>query len=195
MINDLLDLARIEAGRAVARFDKVSLTDTCQTLLTLMTPLAEQKKLALRSQLAQNVPLATTDAGKLQQILYNLLSNAIKFTPPAGAVTLTTSLTESQRGGQTIPEVAIAVADTGPGIPESEQQRIFDKFYQSDRSLTKETPGAGLGLSIAKELTNLLGGRMTLQSQPGHGATFTVFLPIEPPAAVADKGERVEVRG
>jgi len=186
MINDLLDLAKIEAGRAVVRFDKVSVTDTCQTLLTLMTPLADQKKLLLRGELADNVPLVTTDGGKLQQILYNLLSNAVKFTPPGGQVTLTTTLNSAQRSGQTIPEVEIAVADTGPGISEADQQRIFEKFYQADRTLTKETSGTGLGLSIAKELAQLLGGRLALKSEPGHGATFTFALPVEPPPAIAE---------
>jgi two-component system, NarL family, sensor histidine kinase BarA len=186
MINDLLDLARIEAGRAVVHLDKVSVTDACQTLLTLMTPLAEQKKLALRGDLAADVPIVTTDAGKLQQILYNLLSNAVKFTPPGGSVTLATAQIQTQRSGQTIPEVEISVADTGPGISEAEQSRIFEKFYQADRALTREAGGAGLGLSIAKELTLLLGGRLALKSEPGHGATFTVTLPIEPPPAIAE---------
>jgi two-component system, NarL family, sensor histidine kinase BarA len=186
MINDLLDLARIEAGRAVVRVDKVAVTDACQTLLTLMTPLAEQKQISLRGALAPDVPIVSTDAGKLQQILYNLLSNAVKFTPAGGAVTLSTALAQSQRSGQTIPEVEISVADTGPGISEAEQARIFEKFYQSDHTLTKEAGGAGLGLSIAKELATLLGGRLTLKSEPGHGATFTLTLPVEPPPAPAE---------
>jgi signal transduction histidine kinase len=186
MINDLLDLAKIEAGRAVVRFDKVSVTDTCQTLLTLMTPLADQKKLTLRAELADNVPIVVTDGGKLQQILYNLLSNAVKFTPPGGQVMLSTVMASSQRSGQNVPEVEIAVADTGPGISEADQQRIFEKFYQADRTLTKETSGTGLGLSIAKELAQLLGGRLTLKSEPGHGATFTFALPVEPAPSLTE---------
>jgi signal transduction histidine kinase len=186
MINDLLDLAKIEAGRAVVRFDKVSVTDTCQTLATLMTPLADQKKLTLRAELADNVPIVVTDGGKLQQVLFNLLSNAIKFTPPGGQVVLTTVMTAAQRSGQTLPEVEISVADTGPGISEADQQRIFEKFYQADRTLTKETSGTGLGLSIAKELAQLLGGRLTLKSEPGHGATFTFSLPVEPAPALTE---------
>ncbi len=181
MINDLLDLAKIEAGKAELRLDHVSITDTCQTLVALMKPLADKKQLDLRGELSNDIPLITTDAGKVQQILYNLLSNAIKFTPPGGQVVLTTTRLTSQRQGQNYEEVAIAVADTGPGISEADQQHIFEKFYQADKTLTRESSGTGLGLSIAKELTQLLGGRLTLASEPGHGTTFTFTLPFEPP--------------
>jgi signal transduction histidine kinase len=180
LINDILDLARIEAGRAKVRWDKVSLIDTCQTLMALMTPLADKKQLTLEAHLTEDLPLVITDAGKCQQILYNLLSNAIKFTPASGSVIVSAAMETSQADGAA-PEVAISVADTGPGIAEADQQQIFEKFYQSDRSLTKESPGAGLGLSIAKELTSLLGGRLTLKSSPGQGAVFTLHLPLEPP--------------
>jgi signal transduction histidine kinase len=178
MINDLLDLAKIEAGKAVVRFDKVSVTDACQTLLALMKPLADKKQIDLRGELGDDVPLIVTDAGKVQQILFNLLSNAIKVTPVAGKVTLQARKEPSRPGS--VDEVSISVADTGPGIAEDQQHRIFEKFYQVDRSLTKETSGTGLGLSISKELTNLLGGRLALKSSPGHGAEFTLTLPIEP---------------
>jgi len=178
MINDLLDLARIEAGKAQVRLDKVSVTDTCQTLLALMKPLADKNQLRLNSALADDLPIIVTDGGKLQQILYNLLSNAIKFTPVGGEVTLTTALGERTNGAEDA-EVLISVADTGPGIAEAQQQHVFEKFYQIDRTLTKESSGAGLGLAIARDLTNLLGGRLALKSSPGQGAVFTVFLPVE----------------
>jgi len=77
-------------------------------------------------------------------------------------------------------EIYVSVADTGPGLSEADQQHVFEKFYQADRALTRESSGAGLGLAIAKELTNLLGGRLTLDSSPGHGSVFTVFLPLNP---------------
>ena len=89
----------------------------------------------------------------------------------------------AQRAGTVIEEVCISVSDTGPGIAESDQQRIFEKFYQTDRTLTKEVAGTGLGLSISKELAGLLGGRLTLKSSPGHGATFLLTLPVIPPQA------------
>jgi len=178
MINDILDLAKIEAGKADIRWDKVSIADTCQTLSALMKPLADKKQLALVEEIATDLPLVVTDAGKFQQILYNLLSNAVKFTPAGGRVTLSASVTGDRDDNR---QVTVSVADTGPGIAEADQQRIFDKFYQGDRSLTKEATGTGLGLAIARELTNLLGARLSLKSSPGTGATFIVSLPIQPP--------------
>ena len=180
MINDILDLAKIEAGRAEVRFEKVSVTDTCRTLLALMKPLADKQQLELQSDLAADLPMVTSDASKLQQILYNLLSNAVKFTPPGGTVTLAAASAQTRKKGRTVPEVCVSVSDTGPGISEADQQHVFEKFYQLDSRLTKEVSGTGLGLAIAKELANLLGGRLTLRSEPGHGATFTLSLPVAP---------------
>ncbi len=175
MINDLLDLAKIEAGKAQIRLDKVSVIDTCQTLTALMAPQANKKQLVIRSELSNEIPIIESDAGKLQQILYNLLSNAIKFTPIGGQVTVSAGINHGQRSnGQ---EVFISVSDTGPGIAEADHGHIFEKFFQLDSGLTKSTYGAGLGLAISKELASLLGGRLTLKSSPGKGATFTLFLP------------------
>ncbi len=177
MINDMLDLAKIEAGRANVRFDKVAVSDTCQTLLVLMGPIADKKNVQLIGELADELPIVQTDGGKLQQILYNLLSNAIKFTPPGGTVTLFSEVTCCNGGAE---QVTLAVADSGPGIPEADQAHIFEKFYQADGTLTRQAAGAGLGLAICKELANLLQAKLTLTSEPGHGATFTLTLPIAP---------------
>jgi len=185
VINDLLDMAKIEAGKAEVRFDKVSVTDTCETLLALMKPLADKKQLDLHGELAADLPIVVTDGGRLQQILYNLLSNAVKFTPAGGRVTLTTAGENPLRNGENVDEVTVAVSDSGPGIAEADQPHIFEKFYQTDRALTKEAQGTGLGLAISRELTNLLGGRLSLKSTPGRGATFTLHLPVHPLAAEA----------
>jgi two-component system sensor histidine kinase BarA len=182
MINDMLGLARIEAGRAAVRFDKISVIDTCQTLLALMQPLADKKNIQLRGELQNDLPIIVSDGGKLQQILYNLLSNAVKFTPPGGMVTLAASWTQGTKESPQ-PEVVLSVTDTGPGISEADQAHIFEKFYQADSTLTREASGAGLGLAICKELSNLLQGRLMLKSEPGHGAVFTLILPLEPKAA------------
>ena len=179
IINDLLDLAKIEAGRAEVRLEKVSVTDTCQTLGALMRPLADKKELDFRIELDEDLPIIISDASKLQQILYNLLSNAIKFTPVTGRVTLSGGRADTQQSGPAAEGVYISVADTGPGIAETEQQQIFEKFHQLDKTLTKESSGTGLGLAITKELTNLLTGRLTLRSSPGQGTTFTVHLPLD----------------
>ncbi|MBN1554832.1 MAG: HAMP domain-containing protein [Phycisphaerae bacterium] len=179
LINDMLDLAKIEAGRATVRFDKISAADTCRTLLALMHPIADKKNIELIDEIDKDLPIVVTDGGKLQQILYNLLNNAIKFTPPGGKVTLQARLV-SPNNGDDPTELRLAVADTGPGISESDQTHIFEKFYQADGTLTRETGGAGLGLAICKELSNLLQARLVLDSEPGHGATFTLYLPLQP---------------
>lgn len=179
MINDLLDLAKIDAGKADVRFDKVAVSDTCQTLVALMKPLADKKQIDLQAKLEDSLPIIVTDGGKLQQILYNLLSNAIKFTPAEGSVTLSVWPEKQGTNGEGMDGVVISVADTGPGIPEAEQQHIFEKFYRSEATLTKESSGTGLGLAITKELTSLLRGKLTLNSSPGHGAEFQVFLPVD----------------
>lgn len=185
LINDMLDLAKIEAGRAVVRFDKVSAVETCRTLLALMHPLADKKNIELIGEIPDDLPLIVTDGGKLQQILYNLLSNAIKFTPPGGRVVLRAVLTGGTNGSSPS-ELHLSVSDTGPGISEADQAHVFEKFYQADSTLTREAGGVGLGLAISKELSNLLQGRLTLQSEPGHGATFTLILPLEPESVEAE---------
>ena len=162
----------------------MSVSDLCQTLAVLVGPLASKKRLTLRVDLADNLPIVTTDAGKLKQVLFNLLSNAIKFTPAGGQVKLS-ARAEPARG--TPKEVLVTVADTGPGIAEADQQHIFEKFYQADGSLTKESGGTGLGLAIAREIAGLLGGRLTLKSSPGAGATFAVALPVVPRNAAAPR--------
>jgi len=181
MINDILDLARIESGKSEVRLDKVAVADTCRTLVALVQPLADKKQIDLRLELSPDLPLIFTDAGKFQQILYNLLSNAVKFTPPGGRVVMSGTLQPAQGEPAGAQEVSVSVADTGPGISEADQQHIFEKFFQADKSLTKESSGTGLGLSIAKELTSLLGGRLAMKSTPGHGTTFTLFLPVAGP--------------
>jgi len=179
MINDLLDLARIETGKAELHLDKVSVTDTCQTMVALMRPIADKKELDLQTDLEDELPLIVSDAGKLQQILYNLLSNAVKFTPVKGRVILRAGRADPRQSGLGEGAVYISVSDTGPGISKAEQKRIFEKFYQLDRGLTKESGGTGLGLAIVRELSNLLSGKLSVDSVPGRGSTFTVSLPAK----------------
>ena len=188
IINDLLDLAKIEAGKTDLRLERVSVRDLCETLGQLVRPMADKKRLAMEVETAADLPMLRTDPGKVQQVLYNLLSNAIKFTPPGGSVKLSAAgvaLGDAPIAGG---GVAVAVADTGPGIPIADQQLIFEKFRRLDDTITRTHGGAGLGLGIARELANLLGGRLTLESEPGHGATFTLLLPLNPPEAAPAEG-------
>jgi signal transduction histidine kinase len=179
MINDILDLAKIESGKMEVRTEDFSIRDVCEALASLARPIAERKNIDLECRLDEAIPLMRQDAGKLRQILYNLLSNAIKFTPEGGRVSL-----RAQAEGR---NVVIEVADTGIGIAEEDRETIFEKFRQAghpgqaDGVLTREHQGTGLGLSIVRELTKLLGGDVHLESCPGQGSTFTVRIPLQLP--------------
>jgi len=171
LINDILDLAKIEAGKMHVRVEEFSLHDVCEGLLNMFRPIAEKKNIDLRGQLDPAIPTVRQDVTKLQQILQNLLSNAIKFTPEGGRVLL--------RAEADARHVIITVSDTGVGVAPEEQELVFQKFRQSGNPLTREHAGTGLGLSIVRELCKLLGGEITLQSELGRGSTFTVRLPLQ----------------
>ena len=198
LINDILDLAKIEAGKMQVRLENFSIHDICESLLNMFRPMAEKKNIDLRGQIDPAIAAMRQDVTKLQQILQNLLSNAIKFTPEGGRV----SLKATQEGSR----VVLTVSDTGVGIAPEEQSLVFEKFRQSGNPLTREHAGTGLGLSIVRELAKLLGGEVSLQSDLGRGSTFTVHLPLELSAEprlefdLADeridlsKAQRVDVR-
>ena len=176
MINDILDLAKIESGKMEVRSEDFSIRDVCEGLTNLCRPVAERKNITMECRLDEAIPLLRQDPGKLKQILYNLLSNAIKFTPEGGRVTL-----RARAEGRF---VVVEVQDTGIGIAEEDRETIFEKFRQAklpgqgENVLTREHQGTGLGLSIVRELTKLLGGDVHLESQPGQGSTFTVRVPM-----------------
>ncbi len=174
MINELLEMAKIEAGRMEVNIEPTSVSDLVEGLVTIMRPQAEARRIVLSTELAGNLPMVETDPGKLQQILFNFLSNAIKFTPIGGAVTITADRVTRQDKST---GVRLGVRDTGPGIPYDMQDMIFEKFRQLDASHTREHPGTGLGLAICRELAEMLGGVVSLVSEPGRGATFFVELP------------------
>lgn len=178
MINDLLDLAKIEAGKVELHRSMFSLRDLCEAMVDFVRPLIDKKGLELKAGLPDELPMMNSDAGRLRQILYNLLSNAIKYTPEGGTVTLHVGVRED---GQ---RVRLEVADTGPGIAPEDQERIFEKFRQLDSSATREHSGTGLGLAISRELCQMLGGSLRLESEPGKGARFIVELPVSCPQTV-----------
>ncbi|RME40327.1 MAG: sensor histidine kinase [Planctomycetota bacterium] len=172
IINDLLDLAKVEAGRMELHLTEFPLATLCRDLADFVRPLAAKRNQTLNVSLDDPLPTCRSDAGKIKQILYNLLSNAIKFTPTGGTVTLEARAESQER-------VVLHVRDTGPGIPPEDQETIFEKFKQLDASKTREHEGTGLGLAITRELVRMLGGRITLHSVVGAGSTFTVTLPID----------------
>ncbi|HOO17815.1 MAG: HAMP domain-containing protein [Phycisphaerae bacterium] len=176
IINDLLDLAKIEAGKMEVRVEPVNLAELCESMQILMKPLAEKKSLQFDLLVDNDLPTLQSDQSKLRQILYNLVSNAIKFTPPGGQMRLAARRLDDEH-------VRLEVSDTGPGIAPEHRATIFEKFRQIDQSPTREHHGTGLGLAIARELAHLLGGEIEVESELGHGATFTVTLATAAPIA------------
>ncbi len=180
LINDLLDLAKIEAGRMEVRRARLSLSDMFEALTVLLGPITAKRKVKLVREVGPRVPILETDGGKLQQVLYNLLSNAIKFSPQGGRVDLVSRL-EIGDDGEPGRHVRITVTDQGPGIDPSNHEHIFEKFSQIDGSETRSYGGTGLGLAISRELSTLLSGELTVESRLGEGATFILRLPVTPP--------------
>jgi two-component system, NarL family, sensor histidine kinase BarA len=177
LINDVLDLAKIESGKMERHGVEFSISDLIEKMVGSMLPLAERKNIDLGWDVDPRLPVLVQDPGKIQQILNNLLSNAIKFTPEGGRVRVRAEL----RG---LDRFVIVVEDTGVGIPLEEQERIFEKFRQGrsgpgvNDPLTRPFEGTGLGLSIVRELSKLLGGDVHLVSEFGKGSVFTVLLPV-----------------
>jgi two-component system sensor histidine kinase BarA len=172
LITDLLDLAKIEAGKMEVRSEPLSLSDLFEGLISIIKPLAEKKELSVVPTVGRDVPIIHTDPAKLQQVLYNFLSNAIKFSPTGGRIDVRAERFEEDN-------VRISVADQGPGIELDKQSLIFEKFRQIDASVTRQHSGTGLGLAISKELTQLMGGSIGVMSRPNEGATFWVILPVK----------------
>ena len=175
MINDLLDMAKIESGRMEVDVEPTSIADVIEGLTRIMAPQAESRSITLGLDVASSLPMVDTDAGKLQQILYNFLSNAIKFSPEGGTVLIGAERVTGRRVGQ---RVRIRVQDSGPGIPADMQDVIFEKFRQIDGTHTRTFSGTGLGLAICRSLAEMLGAEVSCTSEPGHGATFYVEIPV-----------------
>jgi signal transduction histidine kinase len=186
LINDLLDLAKIEAGRMEVRSEPLSLNDLFEGLTSILKPVVEPRNLTIRCTVAPEVPIVHTDAPKLQQVLYNFLSNAIKFSPTGGLIELTAALDSPGH-------ILITVTDQGPGIEADKQNLIFEKFRQIDGSVTRQHSGTGLGLAISKELTTLLEGTIGVRSNPGEGATFWITLPVKIEPSVKDLRGRMMI--
>jgi signal transduction histidine kinase len=181
MINDILDLAKIEAGKMEVRLATFRVEAVVSAQCDMVRPLAEKRNIQLSYDVAPGLDEVVQDQAKVQQILANLLSNAIKFTPEGGRVGVHARPAETSPGEP--PEFVLDVVDTGVGIAVEDQQAIFEKFRQGDvfrrdDAMTREFSGTGLGLSIVRELCRLLGGDVTLESQLGRGSRFTVRLPM-----------------
>ncbi|MCQ3937211.1 MAG: hypothetical protein DPW18_09210 [Chloroflexi bacterium] len=174
LINDILDLAKIEAGKMELAFDEVNISDLANSVLSTMTGLIKDKPIQMKKVIEPNLPTVRADAIRVRQVMINLLSNAAKFTEE-GEITVTVA---SQLGPGGQGEIVVSVTDTGPGISEADQEKLFLPFSQVDASPTRKTGGTGLGLSICQQLINMHGGRIWVESEIGKGSTFHFTLPL-----------------
>ena len=169
LINDVLDLSKIEAGQLVLELSDYSVQDIAQTVRSTLEPLAADKKLSFRVDVAPKLPPGRGDGRRLTQVLINLVGNAIKFTD-AGEVAIKA---EANNGS-----FCVSVRDTGPGISAADQARLFQEFQQADNAITKKKGGTGLGLAISKRIIEMHGGKIWVESQVGQGSTFAFSLPV-----------------
>ena len=171
MVNDLLILAKTEAGKMELHNEETKIPELCRSVIEAFSEMTKTKKIKVKLTVSQDIPSLMTDAGKVQQVLYNFLSNAVKFTPEFGRIEIRVSLPDEKT-------VRIAVCDTGCGIADSDREKIFDKFRQVDGSITRQSPGTGLGLAISRELAVLLAGSVAFESELGKGSTFWLDIPV-----------------
>ncbi len=171
MINDLLDLAKTQAGKMELHIEKTTVQQLCKALVSSFSLLTKKKKIKVKLLVDSDIPILSTDAGKVQQILYNFLSNAVKFTPQQGRIEIRAKMIDEKM-------VRIEVSDTGCGIAESDKKKIFEKFRQADGSITRESTGTGLGLTISTELAAMLAGSIGMESELDKGSTFWLDIPV-----------------
>ena len=177
LVNDILDLAKIEAGRLQLEPESINLNILLSDMQRGLEPLAVAKRQAFLLEIPEELPPIIADRGKVKQILYNLLSNAVKFTKEGGRVGVRAKYSRSDH---TQPQVEIAVWDTGIGIAPEDLKRVFLEFEQVDSSYVRQQEGTGLGLALTQRLVEAHGGRIWVESTPGAGSTFTFVLPASP---------------
>jgi PAS domain S-box-containing protein len=185
IIDDLLDISRIEAGRAELQRSEIDVAATIGAVVTSLGQQVSGKDQTLIVDLPPRLPAAWADAARVAQILTNLLSNAHKYTPAGGSITITAGVEEK--------EIRIEVSDTGIGLTAAEQERLFTKFFRSVNPQARQVSGTGLGLAITKTLVELHGGTMTVRSTAGEGSTFGFTLPLAPRAVELDRHESPDV--
>ena len=172
LINDLLDLTKIEAGRMDLVYEEFGVDSALREVLNVVRSLGMKKDIQISSSIEPVTALLIADKNKVKQVLYNLLSNAIKFTPPNGTVEVRAAATDET--------LRVTVKDSGIGIPKELQHKIFGAFYQVQSAINREYPGTGLGLALTKKLLELHQGTIDFDSKAGEGTTFTVVLPLRP---------------
>jgi PAS domain S-box-containing protein len=188
LINDILDLAKIEAGQIVLNIDEVDVARVCQASLRMISEMAARKSQDVSLQVDADVNSVWADERRLKQILVNLLSNAVKFTPEHGKLGLQVTVNHAEK------QVIFTVWDSGIGISEQDLSRLFQPFVQLDSNLAREVTGTGLGLALVTQMVRLHGGSIRVESEPGQGSRFDVALPWEP-ALATDIGLRLKSTG
>lgn len=185
LINDILDLSKIEAGKMELRTDEFDLRDTITAVERVMKGFATEANVSITASIDPAVPRVRLDEGRLKQILFNLLSNAVKFSPRGGPVTIAVRSLPRNSSPLEVESVRIDVTDEGIGIAPDELQRIFDEFYQTEEGRRARRGGTGLGLSLTRNFVELHHGRIDVRSVPGQGSCFTLYLPVDYDAAAA----------
>jgi len=179
IINDILDISKVESGKSKLELEEISVHSALEEMISFMQPLAAEKEIVLKLEMAQGPDKLLADKPKLKQVLYNLIGNAIKFTDIGGYVTI-----KARAEGNM---VSISVTDTGIGIEAQDMEKLFRPFTQLDSSTCKRYEGTGLGLALAKELIEAHDGSIWVESQPGKGSTFTFTLPLHRPLCRNDR--------
>ena len=185
LINDILDLSKIEAGKMELRADMFDLHETIAAVERVMRGVAAEARVLIVSKIDPSLPAVRLDEGRLKQILFNLLSNAVKFSPQDSTVTIACRRVDADQSPLELETVRIDVTDQGIGIPPDELQQIFVAFYQTEDGRRARNGGTGLGLSLTRNFVELHHGRIEVHSIPGAGSTFTLYLPIDFAVAAA----------
>ncbi len=189
LVNNVLDIAKIEAGKYEMSFETFPIEDMFAEIFSIMRPMAEKKAIALNLSIADNMDTLTADMMKLKQVFYNLISNAIKFTPEGGKVGVSVETEEGWGDSEDQVFARFKVSDTGVGIRPEDVGRIFDEFEQADTAFSRQYGGAGLGLALTKKLVELHGGKIAVESRLGEGSTFTVLIPLVTHVETKDEEE------
>jgi signal transduction histidine kinase len=178
ILNDLLNLSKIESGRIELNFENIKLKGMIELMASTLRPHADAKSIQIDVEVSEQLPTVYGDPQKVEQILTNLIGNAIKFTPERGKILITAKLLSKDQQKGYGERVAVSVKDTGIGIPPEHLDAIFEKFHQVEGSLHRSVSGTGLGLAITKGLVEAHQGRIWVESEPGKGSTFTFTLPL-----------------
>jgi signal transduction histidine kinase len=188
LLNDLLDLARSDAGRLAIRLRPTQLAPLIEDVVRTLRAQTEASEQTLTEQIEPNLPLVEVEPDRIRQILVNLVTNAHEYSPERASIQVKARVADGL--------VEISVTDNGPGIPPAQKEHIFERFVRGDAGLTQRVGGTGLGLAISRSLVELHGGTIAVDSEVGRGSTFTVALPLAPPGAVeAATGPRATAEG